>query len=40
MSEAPSLSEDEYAEFYEIDEPVIQFADRVNLFAARTVKYG
>ena len=30
MPEAPPLSEDEYAEFYEIDEPVIQFAEGVN----------
>ena len=30
MSEALPLSEDKYAEFYEIGEPVIQFADRVN----------
>ena len=29
QSEAPPLSEDEYSEFYEIDEPVIQFADKV-----------
>ena len=25
MAEAPLLEEDEYAEFYEIDEPVIHF---------------
>ena len=30
MLEAPPLSEDKYAEFYEIDEPVIQFADKEN----------
>ena len=30
MPEAPPVSEDEYAEFYEIDEPVIQFAEGVN----------
>ena len=30
MSEAPLLSQDKYAEFYEIDEPVIQFSDGVN----------
>ena len=30
MSKAPQLSEDEYAEFYKIDEPVIQFAEGVN----------
>ena len=30
MLEAPPISEDEYAEFYEIDEPVIQFAEGVN----------
>ena len=29
MPEAPPLSEDEYAEFYEIEEPVIQFAEGV-----------
>ena len=28
--EAPLLSEDEYADFYKIYEPVIQFADGVN----------
>ena len=27
---APPLSEDKYAEFYEIDKPVIQFAEGVN----------
>ena len=30
MAEAQPLEEDEYAEFYEIDEPVIQFEVRVN----------
>ena len=30
MAEAPLLEEDEYAEFYEIDEPVIQFEGGVN----------
>ena len=30
MPEAPLLSEDVYAEFYEIKEPVIQFAEGVN----------
>ena len=30
MAEAPPLEKDEYAEFYEIDEPVIQFEDEVN----------
>ena len=30
MPEAPPLSENNYAEFYEIDEPVIQFAEGVN----------
>ena len=30
MPEAPPLSEDKYAEFYEIDKPVIQFAEGVN----------
>ena len=30
MSEALLLSEDEYAEFYEIDKPMIQFAEGVN----------
>ena len=30
MLEAPVLSEDHYAEFYEIDEPGIQFAEVVN----------
>ena len=30
MPEAPPLSEDKYEEFYEIDKPVIQFAERVN----------
>ena len=29
MAEAPLLEEDEYAEFYEIDEPVIQFEEGV-----------
>ena len=29
MLEAPLLSEDKYAEFYEIEEPVIQFAEGV-----------
>ena len=28
--EAPPLAEDEYAMFYEIDEPVIQFEGGVN----------
>ena len=28
MSEAPPLSKDKYAEFYEIEEPVIQFEGR------------
>ena len=32
MPEAPSLSEDKYSEFYEIDEPVIQFAEGMNEF--------
>ena len=30
MSEAPPLSEDKYVEFYDIDKPVIQFAEGVN----------
>ena len=30
MPKAPLLSEDEYAEFYEKDKPVIQFAEGVN----------
>ena len=30
MSEALPLSDDKYAEFYEIDKPVIQFAEGVN----------
>ena len=30
MAEAPPLEEDEYADFYEIDEPVIQFEGGVN----------
>ena len=30
MPEAPPLSEDGYVEFYEIDEPVIQFAEGAN----------
>ena len=30
MPEALPLSEDQYAEFYEIGEPVIQFAQGVN----------
>ena len=30
MPEAPPLSKDKYAEFYEIDEPVIQFAEGLN----------
>ena len=30
MAEAPSLEEDEYAEFYEIDKPVIRFKGGVN----------
>ena len=30
MPEASQLSEDEYAEFYEVDEPVIQLAEGVN----------
>ena len=30
MSEALPLSENKYAEFYEIDKPMIQFADGVN----------
>ena len=30
MSEASPLSEEEYTEFYEIDKPVIQFAEVVN----------
>ena len=30
MAEAPPLAEDEYAEFYEIDEPVINFEGGVN----------
>ena len=30
MSEALLLSEDKYAEFYKIEEPVIQFAEGVN----------
>ena len=30
MGEAPSLEEEEYAEFYKIDEPVIRFQREVN----------
>ena len=30
MPEAPPLSKNEYEEFYEMDEPVIQFAEGVN----------
>ena len=30
MVEAPPLEEDEYAKFYEIDEPVIKFEEGVN----------
>ena len=30
MAEAPTLEEDEYAEFYEIDEPVIRFEGGIN----------
>ena len=30
MAEAPTLAEDEYAEVYEIDEPVIRFEGGVN----------
>ena len=30
MSEAPTLGEDEYAKFYEIDKPVIRFEGGVN----------
>ena len=30
MLETPPLSEEEYADLYEIDEPVIQFADGLN----------
>ena len=30
MSEAPPFSEDKYEDFYEIDKPVIQFADGGN----------
>ena len=30
MVEAPPLEEDKYPEFYEIDEPVIQFEGEVN----------
>ena len=30
MAEAPLLAEDEYAKFYEIDEPVINFEGGVN----------
>ena len=30
MAEDPPLEEDEYAKFYEIDEPVIKFEGRVN----------
>ena len=30
MSKALSLSEEEYAQFFEKDDPYIQFADKVN----------
>ena len=30
MGEAPTLTEDEYAKFYEIDKPVIKFEGGVN----------
>ena len=30
IAEAPLLKEDEYAEFYRVDEPVIKFEGRVN----------
>ena len=30
MGEAPPLEEDEYAKFYEIDEPVIKFEEGLN----------
>ena len=30
MAKAPLLAEDVYAEFYEIDEPVIKFQGRIN----------
>ena len=30
MAEAPPLEDDEYAEFYEVDELVIRFEGRVN----------
>ena len=30
MAEAPDLADDDYAEFYGVDEPVIKFAGRVN----------
>ena len=30
MAEAPPFEEDEYAEFYEIDKPVIKFEEGVN----------
>ena len=30
MAEAPDLADDDYAEFYGVDKPVIKFAGRVN----------
>ena len=30
MAEAPPLEEDDYSEFYKIDEPVIKFEEGVN----------
>ena len=33
MAEALPLEEDEYAEFYEIDEPLIQFEMRYNTYS-------
>ena len=30
MAEAPTLEEDKYAEFYEIDKPVIRFEGGIN----------
>ena len=38
MAEAPSLEEDEYSEFYEIDEPVVKFEEGVNEIAEEQAK--
>ena len=39
QAEAPPLEEDKYAEFYEIDEPVIRFEGGVNEIGQRRDSY-